>query len=197
MRQRRVANESMTKAMRMQTTTKGRLAVVAMIDLAQHCENGPVALSAIALRRKISLSYLEQLFGKLRRGGLVLSVRGPGGGYLLALPAGSITAADIVAAVDDAVVVRERDIQGEFGTDPGRCDTSDLWRELNSRMVQFLGSVSLSTLVAQQPADALPVNASRRRRGISSDPVVKPIRTTAPNSVFSLGARLSERRGAS
>jgi len=87
----------------MRLTTKGRFAVTAMIDVAMYSTNGPVTLAAVSERQKISLSYLEQLFGKLRRCGLVASVRGPGGGYRLAGPAEKITVADIIVAVDEPI----------------------------------------------------------------------------------------------
>ncbi len=169
----------------MRTTTKGRIAVTAMIDLALHSARAPVSLMSIGQRQKVSLSYLEQLFGSLRRNGLVESIRGPGGGYVLALPEQSITVADIVAAVDG----------GELGFDDSvaashaggdRCDTSKLWRDLKSRMIEFLGSVTLKMLVAEQLANGYVQGASPRHRGISSEPVVKPVRTNAPNSVFAL-----------
>jgi len=175
----------------MQMTTKGRLAIVAMIDLALRPAGRPVTLSAISQHRKISMSYLEQLFAKMRRAGLVQSMRGPGGGYVLARPAGSITAADIVIAVDDAEVVREDELQFEAGSDRGRCDTSGLWRDVNARMLELLGSISLGSLVDQQPANAPSIDESPRRRGISPAPVVKPVRTNAANSVFALGRALS------
>jgi Rrf2 family iron-sulfur cluster assembly transcriptional regulator len=172
----------------MRMTTKGRFAVTAMIDLALRAAGGPVALSAISLRQKISLSYLEQLFGKLRRDGIVESVRGPGGGYALARGTGSISVADIVAAVDD----RSGDpVAPEPPPAPGdgaRCDTSDLWRDLDARMLEFLASISLETLVAGQRARGISVDGVPPRRGISLEPVVKPIRTDAPNSVFALGS---------
>ena len=95
------ANISRLPGADMRLTTKGRFAVTAMIDLALRCADGPVTLAGIADRQKISLSYLEQLFGKLRRFELVSSVRGPGGGYALARDMAQITVADIIAAVDD------------------------------------------------------------------------------------------------
>jgi len=87
----------------MRLTTKGRFAVTAMIDVAMHGQGGPVTLSAVSERQKISLSYLEQLFGKLRRHGLVDSVRGPGGGYNLARPADAVSVADVILAVDEPI----------------------------------------------------------------------------------------------
>jgi Rrf2 family iron-sulfur cluster assembly transcriptional regulator len=87
----------------MRLSTKGRYAVMAMVDLARHGADGPVALADIALRQEISLPYLEQLFAKLRRSGLIRSVRGPGGGYLLARPCSSMRISDIIVAVDEPI----------------------------------------------------------------------------------------------
>jgi Rrf2 family iron-sulfur cluster assembly transcriptional regulator len=181
----------------MQMTTKGRLAVVAMIDVAVRSADGPVALCTIAARRNISMSYLEQLFGKLRREGLVRSVRGPGGGYVLARPAETISVADIVRAVDDAAGVQEADLQPAFGGDRDRCDTSGLWRDVKARMIELMGAITLGSLVAQEPVSAPTTSTRPARRGISSEPVVKPFRTNAPNSVFALGVTLDERLGGS
>jgi Rrf2 family transcriptional regulator, iron-sulfur cluster assembly transcription factor len=179
----------------MQMTTKGRFAVVAMMDVAVRSTNDPISLSAIARRRKISLSYLEQLFGKLRRSGLVRSVRGPGGGYVLALPAASISVADIVIAVDDSTELGQDDMDDEFEQGKGRCDTSQLWRDIHAKAIEILGAISLKSLALQQQRNVPPAEEKPRHRGISSEPVVKRIRTTAPNSVFSLGASLSKAHG--
>jgi len=172
----------------MQMTTKGRLAVVAMIDVALRVSNDPISLAAIARRRKISLSYLEQLFSRLRRSGIVESVRGPGGGYVLAVPAASISVADIVMAVDGASDAATGQMDDGSGRSSGRCDTSKLWRDVHSRMIELLGSISLDRLVQEQRASGVLVEPPRAHRGISSEPVVKPIRTNAPNSVFALAA---------
>ncbi len=176
----------------MQMTTKGRFAVVAMMDVAVRSANDPISLSAIARRRKISLSYLEQLFGKLRRSGLVRSVRGPGGGYVLALPAASISVADIVIAVDDLNDLGKDGTDGKLRQGEGRCDTSGLWRDMHAKAIEILGAISLKSLALQQQGSAPGADEQPRHRGISSEPVVKRIRTTAPNSVFSLGMSLSE-----
>ena len=133
----------------MRLTTKGRFAVTAMIDLALREHAGPVALAGISGRQSISLSYLEQLFGKLRRHAIVESVRGPGGGYRLGRPAARITVAQIIGAVDEAVDATQ--CRGkENCLDDGRCLTHDLWANLNSRMVEYLDGVSLEMLVAEQ-----------------------------------------------
>ena len=135
----------------MRLTTKGRFAVTAMIDLAQRQSNGPVTLAGISERQKISLSYLEQLFGKLRRHGLVSSVRGPGGGYNLAQPAAGISVADIVTAVDEPLDATQCGGK-ENCADDKRCMTHELWATLNKKMHEYLSSVSLADLVAQQAA---------------------------------------------
>jgi Rrf2 family iron-sulfur cluster assembly transcriptional regulator len=159
-----------------------------MIDLGLRSTNGPVALAAISGRQQISLSYLEQLFGKLRRAELVESTRGPGGGYSLGRSAAAITVADIIVAVDepiDATGCAGR--ENCMGEDSGKCMTHDLWAALNARMIEFLSSVTLKELVDEQTAKGVSVVEAPVKRAISSVPVVKPIRVTAPNSVFALG----------
>ncbi|MFB0935733.1 MAG: Fe-S cluster assembly transcriptional regulator IscR [Propionivibrio sp.] len=133
----------------MRLTTKGRFAVTAMIDLALHGGDGPVTLAGISDRQKISLSYLEQLFGKLRRHKLVESVRGPGGGYCLARPMAHISVADVVRAVDEALDATQCGGR-ENCREEERCMTHDLWMTLNSKMYEYLESVALADLVAQQ-----------------------------------------------
>ena len=133
----------------MRLTTKGRFAVTAMIDVAMHGEGGPVTLSAVSERQKISLSYLEQLFGKLRRHGLVDSVRGPGGGYNLARPAESVSVADVILAVDEPIDATQC-AGRENCLDDRRCMTHELWAGLNTHIFAYLRSVSLAELVRQQ-----------------------------------------------
>ncbi|MCI4428965.1 MAG: Fe-S cluster assembly transcription factor [Burkholderiales bacterium] len=177
----------------MRLTTKGRFAVTAMIDLALREHAGPVALAAISARQQISLSYLEQLFGKLRRQHLVESTRGPGGGYSLGRKADEITVADIILAVDeplDATGCAGK--ENCMGDDTGRCMTHDLWATLNSKMLEFLSSVSLRNLVNDQVAKGVSIAEHPMKRAISSQPVVKPIKITAPNSVFAFGAAFSK-----
>jgi Rrf2 family iron-sulfur cluster assembly transcriptional regulator len=133
----------------MRLTTKGRFAVTAMIDLGMRQHHGPVTLAAISQRQKISLSYLEQLFGKLRRHELVESTRGPGGGYSLARAAGVVTVADIIFAVDEPLDATQ--CKGKENCDNDqRCMTHELWASLNRHMIDFLDSVSLQQLVDQQ-----------------------------------------------
>ena len=138
----------------MRLTTKGRFAVTAMVDLALRQHDGPVTLAGIAERQNISLSYLEQLFGKLRRNDLVASVRGPGGGYCLARALNEVSVADIIRAVDEPLDATscggKRNCHDEH-----TCMTHVLWTNLNSRMFDYLSSVNLGDLVRQQrPADA-------------------------------------------
>lgn len=133
----------------MRLTTKGRFAVTAMIDLAMRQHNGPVTLAGISQRQKISLSYLEQLFGKLRRHDLVESTRGPGGGYTLARNMRDVTVADIIFAVDEPLDATQCGGK-ENCQDDGQCMTHELWTNLNRKMIEFLDSVSLQELVDQQ-----------------------------------------------
>lgn len=133
----------------MRLTTKGRFAVTAMLDLALRQENGPVTLSGVAERQRISLSYLEQLFGKLRRQELVSSVRGPGGGYCLARDARSISVAQIIIAVDEPLDATQCGGK-ENCLDDHRCMTHDLWSSLSQRMFDYLDSVNLHELMLQQ-----------------------------------------------
>ena len=172
----------------MRLITKGRFAVTAMIDLALRQGNGPVTLAAISQRQRISLSYLEQLFGKLRRHELVESTRGPGGGYTLARNAADITVADIIVSVDEPMDATQCGGKENCLGEAGRCMTHDLWATLNQRMVDFLASVNLQKLVDEQLAKGLQIEDKPvLRRAISTQPVIKPIRVNAPNSVFALG----------
>lgn len=135
----------------MRLTTKGRFAVTAMLDLAQRGENGPVTLAGISERQSISLSYLEQLFGKLRRKNLVDSVRGPGGGYCLARPTGQISVADIVVAVDEPLDATQCS-GGHNCHDEHSCMTHDLWEGLNKSIYSYLASVTLAQLLEHHQA---------------------------------------------
>ena len=120
-----------------------------MLDLALHAGKGPVALASISERQKISLSYLEQLFGKLRRASLVDSVRGPGGGYNLGRPAGQLTVADIIVAVEEPIDSRQCEGRVNCLGDR-RCMTHDLWENLNTTVINYLEGVTLSQLVEKQ-----------------------------------------------
>ena len=177
----------------MRLTTKGRFAVTAMIDLALREHQGPVALAAISQRQQISLSYLEQLFGKLRRHELVESTRGPGGGYSLGRKAEDITVADIIVAVDEPIDATGcGGKENCVGEDQGRCMTHDLWASLNAKMIEYLDSITLRKLVEDQLARGVSIEEQPVKRAISSQPVVKPIKVNAPNSVFALGNAFSK-----
>jgi len=148
----------------MRLTTKGRFAVTAMLDLAMHGGKRPVTLAGISQRQSISLSYLEQLFGKLRRHTLVESVRGPGGGYTLARDLAKVSVADIITAVDEPLDATQCGGK-ENCQDERRCMTHELWATLNDKMYEYLDSVKLSDLVAQQAARKEPVKVIQDRRG--------------------------------
>jgi Rrf2 family iron-sulfur cluster assembly transcriptional regulator len=148
----------------MRLTTKGRFAVTAMVDLAMRQTRGPVTLAAISERQHISLSYLEQLFGKLRRHKLVSSVRGPGGGYNLARPTQNITVAEIISAVDEPLDATQCGGK-ENCHDDKRCMTHDLWARLNEKMHEYLASVTLADLVAHQSGKQVAVLNDWRAAG--------------------------------
>ncbi len=157
----------------MRLTTKGRFAVTAMVDLGMRHGTGPVTLAEISGRQKISLSYLEQLFGKLRRRGIVDSVRGPGGGYCLAREMSVLTVADIILAVDEPIDATQC-AGKENCKDEEKCLTHDLWASLNERIFDYLGSVTLRQLVDNQrakEAGIAPVHdmrAIRRRDAVTA-----------------------------
>ena len=177
----------------MRLTTKGRFAVTAMIDLGLRQSGGPVTLAAISQRQQISLSYLEQLFGKLRRHELVESTRGPGGGYTLARKPSEITVADIIVSVDEPIDATQCGGKENCLGEGARCMTHDLWASLNTKMVEFLASVTLQKLVDDQLAKGLHIEEGPSlKRAISSMPVVKPFRLNVPNSVFALGNAFSK-----
>ena len=148
----------------MRLTTKGRFAVTAMLDLAMNGGKGPVTLAGISQRQSISLSYLEQLFGKLRRHTLVDSVRGPGGGYTLARELDKLSVADIITAVDEPLDATQCGGK-ENCRDEHRCMTHDLWSKLNDKMYEYLDSVKLSDLVAQQAARRERIKVLQDKRG--------------------------------
>jgi len=133
----------------MRLTTKGRYAVTAMLDLALRQEKGPISLAEISERQGISLSYLEQLFTRLRRSELVKSTRGPGGGYTLSRPADDIAVAEVIIAVDEKV---DSTRCGGLGNchDDERCLTHELWMDLSQQIYQFLDNISLGNLVARE-----------------------------------------------
>ena len=147
----------------MRLTTKGRFAVTAMIDLALRQHDGPVALAGISDRQRISLSYLEQLFAKLRRHGLVDSVRGPGGGYCMARATDQVSVAQIISAVDEALDATQCGGRENCHEDQ-RCMTHELWASLNRKMHDYLNSVSVADLVAQQRQQAGSVMVMQDKR---------------------------------
>lgn len=165
----------------MRMSTKSRFAVQAMIDLTLRERAGPVALAQIASRQGVSLSYLEQLFSRLRRAGLVESTRGPGGGYTLGRRATDISAAEIVSAVeDDEPAASEEGSRMQL--------TRDLWAELDTVMLRHLATVALQQLVDEHKARGGAVEeVNSPRRLVSPAPAQRPVRTTAPNSVFAFG----------
>lgn len=135
----------------MKMSTKGRYAVMAMIDIAAHSDGTPVSLAEIAERQDISQEYLEQLFGKLRKAKLVDSARGPGGGYRLARPTAEIPVAEIIAAVDEELQFTRCDGDAVEGCVRGeRCNAHDLWSSLGRQMMYFLSSVSLEDVVEKR-----------------------------------------------
>lgn len=136
----------------MRLSTKGRYAVMAMVDLARHGAQRPVSLADISTRQEISLSYLEQLFARLRRGGLVKSVRGPGGGYRLARGAGETRISDIILSVDEPIKATRCKTDSPLGchSDKSRCLTHDLWAELGNQIHLYLSSVTLLDVVEKR-----------------------------------------------
>ena len=173
----------------MRLSTKGRFAVTAMIDLALFQRSGPVPLSAIAQRQQISLSYLEQMFSKLRQVGLVTSTRGPGGGYTLGERGEAITVADIIVAIEaPSDHAPEAAVEGNMAN---RDMTQALWDSLSSRLVEYMQSITLSSLTAGELAKGIAIQPRKPlRHGVFRKAKIEPVPTTAPNSVFALGASL-------
>lgn len=146
----------------MKLTTKGRYAVTAMLDLALHNDSNPVSLAEISERQDISLSYLEQLFSKLRRAGLVVSMRGPGGGYQLSTEPSKIVIADIIAAVDESVDATRCGGMGDC-QDNKRCLTHDLWADLSNQIRLFLTEITLADMTEKQ---GVRMTAQRQERKV-------------------------------
>lgn len=175
----------------MRLSTKSRFAVTAMIDIALQGNAGPISLADIGMRHKISVSYLEQLFSRLRQSGLVESTRGPGGGYSLSRSSESISVADIIGAIEvhpQAPGKGEKAFPGQAGS--GEWMTQELWAALNAKMVEHMQSISLRHLASEQRAKGVKIEARPAKRGVYSAPKPKPAYTTAPNSVFALGRSL-------
>lgn len=151
----------------MRLTTKGRYAVTAMLDLTMNADAGPISLADISRRQEISLSYLEQLFARLRRGGLVDSVRGPGGGYLLAMPAEAISVARVIDAVNESVDTTR--CGGLSDCQQGdTCLTHHLWSELSEQIHGFLDGVTLGQLASREEIQNI---AGRQRRRLDDDQI--------------------------
>ncbi len=150
----------------MKLTTRGRYAVTAMLDLAIHADDGPVALAEISERQDISLSYLEQLFANLRKKELVKSTRGPGGGYRLNTSVQNVAIADIIDAVNETV-----DATNCGGMknchNHSRCLTHDLWAGLSAHIESFLSNISLGDLIDKKPLQSAPLRQSFRSNGKS------------------------------
>ena len=155
----------------MRLTTKGRFAVTAMVDLTQRGGKGPVTLAAISERQQISLSYLEQLFSKLRKNNVVASVRGPGGGYCLARPANKISIADIVIAVDEPLDATNCDRMGNC-KDGEPCSTHDLWFGLSEKIHEYLQQVNLQQVAdgnaKQAKSDTAPITLNKSIQKMSA-----------------------------
>ncbi len=150
----------------MRLTTKGRFAVTAMLDLALNEVDRPVTLAGISERQDISLSYLEQLFSRLRRSGLVKSVRGPGGGYRIAKPQHAISITDIITAVDEQIDATQCGGKENCMGDK-RCMTHELWTSLNVKILDYLSGVSLADLVAsQREGKKIVINEPKRRERV-------------------------------
>lgn len=178
----------------MRLSTKGRFAINAMIDVALREKLGPVPLSDIAARQQISLSYLEQMFSKLRQHGLVESTRGPGGGYALGHRADGITVADIIGAVEEDAAPAKLEANVTKAQAAGQDMTQDLWDSLNSRMVDYMKSISLRSLVLQQLAKGVQIEEKPApNRGVFKKPKLDALRSNVPNSVFALGQSLLSR----
>lgn len=152
----------------MKLTTKGRYAVTAMLDLAIHADREPVTLSDISMRQDISLSYLEQLFARLRRSELVHSVRGPGGGYRLGRDTRHIAIVDIIDAVDESVDATR--CQGQGNCQQGEiCLTHHLWEDLSQQIHDFLKGISLADLMARHDIRQISSSQDERRELIIRD----------------------------
>lgn len=146
----------------MRLTSKGRYAVTAMLDVALHTNAGPVPLADISARQEISLSYLEQLFARLRKHGLVSSVRGPGGGYQLGRPATEISVSEVISAVDESVDATR--CQGKSDCQGGaKCLTHSLWSDLSTRIEDFLTQITLGELVSQNEIQSVAKRQDNRK----------------------------------
>ena len=170
----------------MRLSTKSRFAVTAMIDMGMRQHQGPVSLAAISQRQHISISYLEQLFSKMRQHGLVESTRGPGGGYTLNRDANHISVADIIYAVNSP---DEKEHVSEDAQKNGSVTTEELWSHLNQKMEDHMQSISLHSLIATQLSKAGDVpNNNSPKRGVFAQKPQTVVANKVPNSVFALGS---------
>ncbi len=172
----------------MRLSTRGRFAITAMIDLALRESAQPVPLQDIALRHRISLSYLEQVFAKLRQHGLVESTRGPGGGYTLGFRGNSITVADIIGAIEEPA-------EASTARDGVQDMTQDLWAALQTTIVAHMKTITLKSLAEEQRAKGFQVQERKpAKKGVLQKiKPLAPVRTNAPNSVFALANSLALR----
>ncbi|MBL0242606.1 MAG: Rrf2 family transcriptional regulator [Rhodoferax sp.] len=170
----------------MRLSTRGRFAITAMIDLASRQTPAPVPLQDLAVRHRISMSYLEQMFAKLRQHGLVESTRGPGGGYTLAHNADAITVADIIGAIEDSADTRPKEALRETSASAQEM-TQDLWDALQSTVVAYLRTVTLQSLAAEQMAKGFQADERKVvQKGVFQKPRPPVARPGTPNSVFAL-----------
>jgi Rrf2 family iron-sulfur cluster assembly transcriptional regulator len=163
---------------RMRMSTKGRFAIDALIDMTLRQAQGPVSLASISARQQVSLSYLEQMFGRLRRVGIVDSTRGPGGGYTLGRSASQVTVAEIVSAVDEPMNGDESGLSRE------------LWQKLNEVMLAHMETITLESLVESHRVQGAEIEPVRRRRLAAPAHDASVHRPSGPNSVFALGRSL-------
>lgn len=172
----------------MRLSTRGRFAITAMIDLALRESAQPVPLQDIALRHRISLSYLEQVFAKLRQHGLVESTRGPGGGYTLGFRGNSITVADIIGAIEEPA-------EASPAREGVQDMTQDLWAALQTTIVAHMKTITLKSLAEEQRAKGFQVQERKpAKKGVLQKiKPLEPVRTNAPNSVFALANSLAMR----
>ena len=174
----------------MRMSTKGRFAVTAMMEVALRERSGPVSLAGIGSRQNMSLSYLEQLFSRLRRHGLVESTRGPGGGYTLGRRAEEITVADIIVAVDSDDEDSARS-EGSAARQVGESLTGELWGNLNAKMIEYMDGITLQSLVQEQLAKGVTMDdktpPTKRSLAAKLSNTAAGFRISAPNSVFAFG----------
>jgi Rrf2 family transcriptional regulator, iron-sulfur cluster assembly transcription factor len=161
----------------MKLTSKGRYAVTAMLDVAIHASTGPVPLADISERQGLSLSYLEQLFSRLRKNGLVISVRGPGGGYRLGKCSAEIAVADVISAVDESVDATKCGGRGNCQSGD-QCLTHNLWHNLSQRIEDFLKGITLSELVKQSDVQTVSKRQDSQHKRKSADATLETLITT-------------------